>query len=70
MKNKQARSSAGPERFLDTEEVDGSNPFGPTIIFRFIPFPTLRSLRRCIFNTAVPNERRIGQVLAGRACYL
>ena len=31
MKDKQARSSAGPERFLDTEEVDGSNPFGPTI---------------------------------------
>ena len=32
MKDKQARSSAGPERFLDTEEVDGSNPFGPTIV--------------------------------------
>jgi hypothetical protein len=29
----QARSSVGLERFLDTEEVDGSNPFGPTIIF-------------------------------------
>ena len=29
----QARSSVGLERFLDTEEVDGSNPFGPTILF-------------------------------------
>ena len=27
----QARSSARLERFLDTEEVDGSSPFGPTI---------------------------------------
>ena len=33
-KSKQARSSVGLERFLDTEEVDGSNPFGPTIISR------------------------------------
>ena len=30
----QARSSVGLERFLDTEEVDGSNPFGPTIVFK------------------------------------
>jgi hypothetical protein len=30
----QARSSVGLERFLDTEEVDGSNPFGPTIVFQ------------------------------------
>jgi hypothetical protein len=29
----QARSSVWLERFLDTEEVDGSSPFGPTIIF-------------------------------------
>jgi hypothetical protein len=28
----EARSSVGLERFLDTEEVDGSNPFGPTIL--------------------------------------
>ena len=27
----QARSSVWLERFLDTEEVDGSSPFGPTI---------------------------------------
>src|SRR5437763_5302761 len=27
----QARSSVRLERFLDTEEVDGSSPFGPTI---------------------------------------
>jgi hypothetical protein len=41
MSNKQARSSAGPERFLDTEEVDGSNPFGPTIVFTFSTTPNL-----------------------------
>jgi hypothetical protein len=29
----QARSSVWLERFLDTEEVDGSSPFGPTIIY-------------------------------------
>src|SRR5262252_8396332 len=32
----QARSSVWLERFLDTEEVDGSSPFGPTIVFNHL----------------------------------
>ena len=42
----QARSSVWLERFLDTEEVDGSSPFGPTNIRLYeeqVPRPPMGS---------------------------
>ena len=49
--------------FLDTEEVDGSNPFGPTIIFPSIyaGFPHIslrREMTRKCPSSKLPTNRR------------
>jgi hypothetical protein len=38
---------------LDTEEVDGSSPFGPTIIFNHFAGSTLLTLRICVATCVV-----------------
>ena len=50
---KQARSSVWLERFLDTEEVDGSSPFGPTIFVNNLDQSIAREAGICDLSCVV-----------------